>query len=405
MKSGSLPANMKHDAASHLLAAPSDRAATSAAPAPVAEAYLALLKARGIDFLYMGAGTDTAPLVEAYARHGSAAGTFPRPVIATHENLAVGMAHGYYMVSGRPQAVMLHVSVGAANAVCGLLNAARSHVPMLFTAGRTPLFEQGALGSRDGEIHWSQEMFDQAAMVREIVKWDYELRDGLNLEQVIDRALSVSLAAPRGPVYLMLPREVLARPATPSGFGDAPPIPTLAFPDPEAVARLADALARAEFPVIACTGSGADTATVELVAHLCDCFDIGVVEAKSRYTSVPASHPLHLGYDIAPAFVDADAVLFLESEVPWVPAKTQPRATAFIAHAGGDPLFACYPMRSFRSDLSITASRAAERRGAGGAQSRASGRGRRRQARRPDQQGLPVALPRQGPPSRCDRGQ
>jgi hypothetical protein len=72
--------------------------------------------------------------------------------------------------------------------------------------------------------------------------------------------------------------------------------------------------------------------------------------------SVPASHPLHLGYDIAPILQQADAVLFLESDVPWVPAKTQPSTTAFIAHAGIDPLFARYPMRSFRSDLSITAS-------------------------------------------------
>ncbi|HUY04866.1 MAG TPA: thiamine pyrophosphate-binding protein, partial [Rhodocyclaceae bacterium] len=347
---------MEQDAARLSLAATPDRPAAADAHASVAEAYLALLKARGIDFLYMGAGTDTAPLVEAYARHEAADEAFPRPIITAHENLAVGMAHGYYMVTGRPQAVMLHVSVGAANAVCGLINAARSQVPMLFTAGRTPLFEQGPLGSRDGSIHWAQEMFDQAAMVREIVKWDYELRDGINLEQVIDRALTIALTAPRGPVCLTLPREVLARPAAQSRFGSAPPIPTLAFPDPEAVTRLAEVLANAEYPVIACTASGADAETVALVAQLCDRFDIGVVEAKSRYLSVPASHPLHLGYDIAPVFQQADAVLFLESDVPWVPVNGEPNKTAFIAHAGTDPLFARYPLRSFRSDLSITAS-------------------------------------------------
>ena len=168
---------MKQNTAGDSFAASPDHPAASANPPSVAEAYLNLLKARGIDFLYLGAGSDTAPLVEAYARREPANQIFPQPVIVSHENLAVGMAHGYFMVTGRPQAVMLHVNVGAANAVCGLLNAARSHVPMLFTAGRTPLFEEGELGSRDREIHWAQEMFDQAAMVREIVKWDYELRD------------------------------------------------------------------------------------------------------------------------------------------------------------------------------------------------------------------------------------
>ncbi|SAL68625.1 benzoylformate decarboxylase [Caballeronia udeis] len=328
----------------------------------VAEAYLGLLKRRGIECLYMGAGTDTAPLVEAYARNEGRDEAYPRAYVITHENVAVGMAHGYYMVSGRPQAVMLHVSVGAANAVCALLNAARSQVPMLFTAGRTPLFEQGCLGARDSEIHWAQEMFDQNGMLREIVKWEYELRAGIHLEQVIDRALTIAMAQPRGPVALTLPREVLAESMVQRVGGVSAantvssPVPTELCPDDDAITHLADVLSKAAFPVIACTGSGADTRTVELVSRLCERHGVGVVEAKSRYVSVPASHPMHLGYDVTTALEQADAVLFLESDVPWVPGRTGPQPGAFVAHAGTDPLFARYPMRSFRSDLTITGS-------------------------------------------------
>lgn len=126
------------------------------APESVAEAYLAQLKARGVSYLYVGSGTDTAPIVEAYARQPWSGLEFPVPIVASHENLAVGMAHGHTMVSGEPQAIMLHVSVGAANAVCGLMNAARSQVPMFFTAGRTPLFERDAHGARDNAIHWGR---------------------------------------------------------------------------------------------------------------------------------------------------------------------------------------------------------------------------------------------------------
>jgi acetolactate synthase-1/2/3 large subunit len=179
----------------------------------VAEALLQVLKARGVDYLYVGAGTDTVSLIEAYSRVPESGLAFPTPVVSAHENLAVGMAHGYYMVSGSAQAVMLHVSVGAANAVCGIMNAARSQVPMLFMAGRTPLFQEGHHGSRDNTIHWGQEMFDQAGMVREFVKWDYELRDGCNMVDLVDRALGIACAVPAGPVYLTLPREVLARDA------------------------------------------------------------------------------------------------------------------------------------------------------------------------------------------------
>ena len=47
-------------------------------------------------------------------------------------------------------------------------------------------------------------------MVREFVKWDYELRAGQPVEAVVDRALDIAMSEPRGPVYLTLPREVLA---------------------------------------------------------------------------------------------------------------------------------------------------------------------------------------------------
>ena len=78
------------------------------------------------------------------------------------------------------------------------------------SAGRTPITEGDARGSRDGSIHWAQESFDQAAMVREWVKWDYELRHGADLESLVDRAFAIAESPPAGPVYLTLPREVLA---------------------------------------------------------------------------------------------------------------------------------------------------------------------------------------------------
>src|SRR2546429_9215360 len=144
----------------------------------VAAAYLALLANRGVDYLFGNAGTDFAPLIEAYAQAARTGVPVPRPILATHENLAVTMAHGYGMVSRRIPAVMVHVSVGTANMICAALNAARENVAILLTAGRSPLTETGMHGSRDVYIHWAQEMFDQAGMVREVVKWEYELRNG-----------------------------------------------------------------------------------------------------------------------------------------------------------------------------------------------------------------------------------
>src|SRR5499433_1242153 len=226
----------------------------------VAAAYLALLADRGVDYLFGNAGTDFAPLIEAYAQAAQTGVAVPRPILATHENLAVAMAHGYGMVSRRIPAVMVHVSVGTANMVCAALNAARENVAILLTAGRSPLTETGLPGSRDGYIHWAQEMYDQAGMIREVVKWDYELRNAEQLTTVVDRALAIAATEPRGPVYLSLPREVIAapmpqsEPARPFSPAGAP------APDAAAIAKAARLLARAQRPLIVTANAGRDPA-------------------------------------------------------------------------------------------------------------------------------------------------
>src|SRR5487761_1587924 len=139
----------------------------------VAEAYLALLADRGIDCLFANAGTDFAPIIEALAKAQASGLKTLRAVTVPHENVAVSMAIGYFLETGRPQLVMVHVNVGTANALCGVMNAWRGNIPVLFSAGRTPFSEEGGvIGARSGEIHWPQEMRDQRSLLREVVKWD-----------------------------------------------------------------------------------------------------------------------------------------------------------------------------------------------------------------------------------------
>src|SRR6266571_1393202 len=170
---------------------------------------------------------------------------------------AVAMAHGHTMVSGRPQAVMVHTIPGTANAVGGIINASRAQIPMLFTAGRTPLTEGSARGSRDGGIHWAQESFDQGSMVREWVKWDYELRPGANLETIVDRALAIAKTVPTGPVYLTLPREVLSEEVEVTPYSPQPRLtPSETSAAPSALAAAARVLASARSPIAIAHGAG-----------------------------------------------------------------------------------------------------------------------------------------------------
>jgi acetolactate synthase I/II/III large subunit len=171
-----------------------------------AQAYLELLRALGVKYFFGNAGTDFASIIDGFARFAAEGKTTPVPIQVPHEFCAVSMAHGYHLVTGEPPLVMVHTTVGTANALCGLINAARANIPLVLSAGRTPITEAGHPGSRDLLIHWAQESFDQGAMVREYVKWDYELRSFSQLETVVRRAFAIAMSEPKGPVYLTLPR-------------------------------------------------------------------------------------------------------------------------------------------------------------------------------------------------------
>ena len=154
-----------------------------------AEAFLRALADHGTDYFFCNPGTDFPPIVEAFDRAKKTNAKVPKPVLVPHENLAVAMAHGAYLMNGRPQAVMVHVNVGTANTINNLTNLSRDRVPLILCAGRTPITEKGSFGSRSRPIHWAQEMFDQAGMLRELVKWDYELRMPSQIGDVVSRAV------------------------------------------------------------------------------------------------------------------------------------------------------------------------------------------------------------------------
>jgi acetolactate synthase I/II/III large subunit len=324
--------------------------------APIAaEAFLRALADHGIDFFFANPGTDFPPIVEAFTRaeHGNA--KVPRPVLVPHENLAVAMAHGAYLMTGRPQAVMVHVNVGTANTLNNLINLSRDRAPIILAAGRTPITEHGTFGSRSRPIHWAQEMFDQAGMLREVVKWDYELRVPEQVGDVVSRAHEVAMTSPRGPVYMVLPREPLAAslPEPPAVIKPRP-IPPAAHPDPGAIATLADWIIAAERPLILSAAAG-DPDAVAALARCTESAAIPVVTNNARVVTLASQHPMNVGSEPGALFAEADLIIALESDAPWFPHLQRPPSGCRIVHIGEDPVFQRYPMRSFPSDLSIMA--------------------------------------------------
>ena len=330
---------------------------TGQRPTIAAEAFLRALADHGIDYFFCNPGTDFAPIVEAFCRAKKTNAKVPKPVLIPHENLAVGMAHGAYLMTGKPQAVMVHTTVGTGNAINNLINLSRDRVPLILAAGRNPITEKGSFGTRNRPIHWAQEMFDQAGMVREMVKWDYELRMPNQTGDAVARAVEVAMAHPRGPVYLILPREPLAASlAEPIAPMKPRAQAALAHPDPKAIAMLADWIAAAERPLI--LASALPNRAVSALAHLAERCAIPVVTHNLHNVCLPSSHSMHFGSEPGTFLADADLVIVLECDVPWIPSLQQPPAGCRVVHAGEDPFYVRYPMRSFPSDLVVQANAA-----------------------------------------------
>ena len=173
-------------------------------------AFLDALYEAGVSHLFVNLGSDHPAFVEAYAQARATGRPVPDLVTCPNEMVALSAAHGHALVSGQPQAVIIHVDCGTQALAGAVHNAMRARVPVLIFAGAAPFTQEGELlGSRNEFIHWLQDVRDQRGILRDYMKYDVELRTGRNIKQMTWRALQMATSAPAGPVYLMGAREVI----------------------------------------------------------------------------------------------------------------------------------------------------------------------------------------------------
>lgn len=325
---------------------------TEQAPEAAAD-LIALLADEGVSHFFINPGTDSAPLQEALAAARASGMPRPESVLCLHESVALSAAIGHHMVSGRPQAVMVHVDAGTLNLGGAIHNAQRNRTPVVVFAGRTPYTTDPQVrGHRDSPIHWQQEQLDQQAGMRAYTKWHMEVPRGRELAPVVRRAFQVVQSSPTGPAYVMLPREALMepgadhlprqlRPAVPPG------------PDPAALQRIAGIMADAGRLVIVTSRTAADPASAAVLARIAEMLGAPVIDQGDR-ANLPAGHPLHAVGE-SDALKTADVVLLLDSEVPWVPAIAAPPDDARVVQIDVDPVKVSMPLWSFPVEVALTA--------------------------------------------------
>ncbi len=346
--------------------APSTSSAAPATPdtrvrAPArtgAEAIFQLLVACGVEYVFLNPGTDTAPIQEALVALAADGEPVPTLVPCLYENVAMAAAHGYFLVTRRPQLVVVHVDVGTQNLGGNVHDAMRGQAGVIVLAGRAPYTVDGQMpGGRDRAIQWQQDVTDQIGIMRGYVKWAHELARVETLHHLIPRAVQIAASEPAGPVYMTAAREMLMQPLE----GDsvdlavarrARPVVTPSG-DPQALAQLAEWLAQAEAPLAIVGMVGRHPAAVGPLVELAELLGMRIVDTRGPL-NVPFDHPL-VAENTNAALREADVVLLIDVDVPWIPRHVTPTTGTRIAQLDIDPLKGSIALWGFPVDLPIQA--------------------------------------------------
>jgi len=314
----------------------------------------------GVRCLFANMGTDHVSLIEEMERFRGAGRALPEVFLCPHENVAVHMAAGYAAVTGQGQGVLVHVDSGTANSAMGAHNLQRARLPALLMAGKAPYTLRGELpGSRDNYVHFIQDPFDIGSLVRPYVKWEYNLPTAVVAREALRRAHSVMHSDPPGPVYMTLPREVLAEsPAVPADqqfdavrYGPA----RLGGVDAARVALITERLLAADRPVLITSYAGRRPEAVAAIEELARLCGIQVVDYMPSSLGISRRSPCFAGFDPAAVLPGADVGLLVDIDVPWLPRFVRPEAGTWWAHVDVDPIKQDFPMWGFATDLRMQA--------------------------------------------------
>lgn len=321
------------------------------------ELILQALAFNGVDCLFFCGGTDNFVFMEGVKKFEELGRPHPKLIQCLHESVALSAAHGHFMVSGKPQAVVVHVDLGTQNVGGAIHNAWVGNAGIIFMAGRTPYTTMGELrGSRNNAIHFIQETYDQAEIVRQYTKWDYELKTTKNIGLVMQRAFRIATSEPWGPVYLTLPREILME-SIDGGIVHSPENFAAAISpqgDTKALQKAAELLVKAERPVVLVKRMGRHPEAVLALTELAELLSLPVL-SDNVFLNFPVNHHLSANPNDSKNYIEnADVILMIDNDVPYTPASYSPPEGCKIISMDIDPVRLAQPLWGFPVHIPIT---------------------------------------------------
>ena len=296
------------------------------------EAILEAFRKLKVDYIMSSPGSEWSPVWEALARQQLENRAGPTFLESWHETLAVNMAGGYTLITGRPQAVLLHAGVGVLQGSMGIHGALQNEVPMVIMSG-----ESQTLGE-DPDLDIEQQWYGGLSVggierfVEPFAKWARAVTSPYTLYESVIRAGEMAQRVPKGPIYLNVPLEHMLHDWTPPETArEVPAAPTLQ-PRPQDIEKIAELVHDAKSPVIVTETAGRDPKAFSALQEFADLLAIPVINGRvNAYANFPTNHPLYLGTGRYKALDDTDLVLLVGARAPWYPPRRRPTGGKIVA--------------------------------------------------------------------------
>jgi acetolactate synthase-1/2/3 large subunit len=296
------------------------------------EAILEAFRKLKIDYIMSSPGSEWSPIWEALARQKIENRAGPIFVESWHETLAVNMAAGYTLITGRPQAVLLHAGVGMLQGSMGVHGALQNEIPMVVMSGESQTL--GEDPDLDIEAQWygGLTVGGIERFVEPVAKWARAVTSPHTLYESVIRAGEMAQRVPKGPIYLNVALEHMLHDWTPpTAAREIPPAP-IVQPSPDDVEKVAEQLRAAKNPVIVTETAGRDPKAFSALVQLAELIAIPVINGRSNdYANFPTDHPLYLGLANYKALEEADLVLLVGGRAPWYPARRRPTSGKIVS--------------------------------------------------------------------------
>ena len=248
------------------------------------EAFLEILAAAGVKYIFGNPGTTELPLNDAMGRDSRL-----QYILGLHEVPVLAMADGYAMASGQVGVCNVHIACGLGNSLGMLYNAWCEGTPLVLTAGQ-----------QDRRLRFSEPVLegDLVRVASPWTKWSAEVQRAADIPSAVRRAIQVALTPPTGPVFLSLPIDVQMAPIERPDLAPPCRIDRRVRPALESVERASAVLAGARRPVILAGSRVTESGGCQALARLAETWGAPVfAENTTAHGRLPlaADHPLYAG--------------------------------------------------------------------------------------------------------------